>query len=54
MIPYGAKLYFKDNSNIKEKQVIAEWDPYSMPIIAETEGVVLWKDIIEGKIILID
>ena len=31
-----------------DKTVIAEWDPYSIPIIAEKEGVVTFEDIIPG------
>ncbi|SMC08950.1 DNA-directed RNA polymerase subunit beta' [Nitratiruptor tergarcus] len=31
-----------------DKTVIAEWDPYSIPIIAEKEGVVTFEDVIAG------
>ncbi|BAF69383.1 DNA-directed RNA polymerase subunit beta' [Nitratiruptor sp. SB155-2] len=31
-----------------DKTVIAEWDPYSIPIIAEKEGVITFEDIIPG------
>ena len=31
-----------------DKTVIAEWDPYSIPIIAEKEGVVTFEDVIPG------
>jgi hypothetical protein len=31
-----------------DKTVIAEWDPYSNPIIAEKEGVVTFEDVIPG------
>ncbi len=48
-IPYGAKLYFEDNAVVEKDQLVAEWDPYSLPIISEIAGKVLWKDIVEGK-----
>ncbi|WP_200763230.1 DNA-directed RNA polymerase subunit beta' [Nitrosophilus alvini] len=31
-----------------DKTVVAEWDPYSIPIIAEVEGTVAFEDIIPG------
>ncbi|BCD67404.1 DNA-directed RNA polymerase subunit beta' [Nitratiruptor sp. YY09-18] len=31
-----------------DKTIIAEWDPYSIPIIAEKEGVVTFEDVIPG------
>ena len=31
---YGSKLFFKDGDKI-EKGKIAEWDPYTLPVIAE-------------------
>jgi DNA-directed RNA polymerase subunit beta' len=48
-LPYGAKLYIEDGRNVKESTLIADWDPYSIPIIAESGGTLIWKDIIEGK-----
>jgi DNA-directed RNA polymerase subunit beta' len=48
-LPYGSKLYFEDGANINSSDLIADWDPYSIPIIAETGGKVVWKDIVEGK-----
>ncbi|MCP4482608.1 MAG: DNA-directed RNA polymerase subunit beta' [bacterium] len=48
-IPYGAKLFLEDNTNVTEKDSIAEWDPYSMPVVAEVAGKIKWKEIVEGK-----
>jgi len=47
-IVYGAVLNFKEGTTVKAGQVIAEWDPYSNPIISETGGRILFKDIEEG------
>ncbi len=47
-IVYGAVLNFKEGSIVKAGQVVAEWDPYSNPIISETGGRILFKDIEEG------
>ena len=48
-VPYGAHLKVSDNSSVKRGQLIAEWDPFSIPILAEVDGVIKYGDIIEGK-----
>ncbi len=48
-VPYGAHLKLDDNSNVKRGQLIAEWDPFSIPILAEIDGTIKFGDIIEGK-----
>lgn len=45
---YGAKLLVKDGDFIEKAQLMAEWDPYSTPIITEASGVVRFEDIEEG------
>ncbi|MFC1512567.1 DNA-directed RNA polymerase subunit beta' [bacterium] len=47
-VPYGARLLVKENKKVIKGTIIAEWDPYSLPIIAEVSGTVRWHDIIEG------
>ncbi len=48
-VPYGAHLKVSDNSAVKRGQLIAEWDPFSIPILAEVDGTIKYGDIIEGK-----
>ena len=45
---YGSKLFFKDNDIIEKEKKIAEWDPYTLPVIAETSGIVNYMDLVEG------
>jgi DNA-directed RNA polymerase subunit beta' len=45
---YGAKLRVKDGQKIKEGELLAEWDPYSIPVLTEVSGRVKFGDIIEG------
>jgi len=45
---YGAKLKVKDGDRIESSQLLAEWDPYSIPIMTEVPGQVKFGDIIEG------
>lgn len=45
---YGAKLKVKDGQKVKEGDILAEWDPYSIPVLTEVTGRVKFGDIIEG------
>ena len=47
-VPYGAKLLADDGHQVKRGQRIAEWDPYTLPIITEREGVARYVDLSEG------
>jgi len=46
--PYGARLKVKDGDKIKRGQRIAEWDPYTTPIITEVGGKIRAEDLVEG------
>jgi DNA-directed RNA polymerase subunit beta' len=45
---YGAKLKKKDDSKVKAAELIAEWDPYTTPMLTEVTGAVKFGDILEG------
>ncbi|MGA9110385.1 MAG: DNA-directed RNA polymerase subunit beta' [Smithella sp.] len=49
MVSYGAHLKVNEDSYIKKGQLIAEWDPFSIPILAEIDGTIKFDDITEGK-----
>jgi DNA-directed RNA polymerase subunit beta' len=47
-VPYGAKL-LKDEGDAVERGVrLAEWDPYTRPIISEKEGTANYMDLVDG------
>ncbi len=46
---YGARLRVADGGTVAAGSVIAEWDPYTIPIITEVSGIVRFGDIEEGK-----
>jgi DNA-directed RNA polymerase subunit beta' len=48
-IQYGARLKVEDGQHIKRGQRIAEWDPYTRPILTEVEGTVGYEDLVEGQ-----
>jgi len=47
-IPYGARLRIEDGVAIKRGQRIAEWDPYTRPILTEVEGSIDFEDLVDG------
>ncbi|MRR54825.1 MAG: DNA-directed RNA polymerase subunit beta' [Deltaproteobacteria bacterium] len=47
-IVYGAKIKVAPGSQVKAGASIAEWDPYTMPILTEVSGRIKFGDIIEG------
>jgi DNA-directed RNA polymerase subunit beta' len=48
-IPYGAKLLTDEGQKVTRGQKIAEWDPYTIPIIAERDGVINYVDLVENQ-----
>ncbi|MBV8548545.1 MAG: DNA-directed RNA polymerase subunit beta' [Alphaproteobacteria bacterium] len=47
-VPYGAKLLADEGAAVKKGQKLAEWDPYTLPIITEREGIAHYADLVEG------
>ncbi len=47
-LQYGAKLFVKEADKVKGGQLLAEWDPYAMPIVTEVGGYVAYGDIVDG------
>ena len=47
-LQYGSKLLKKDGSLVKAGEILAEWDPYTIPIITEKEGTAHYVDLVEG------
>ena len=48
-IGYGSKIFVKDGSaSIARGEKLFEWDPYTLPIIAEKAGTAKFVDLISG------
>jgi DNA-directed RNA polymerase subunit beta' len=45
---YGAKIKIAPGGVVKQGSILAEWDPYTMPILTEFAGKVKFGDILEG------
>ncbi|GHH12558.1 MULTISPECIES: DNA-directed RNA polymerase subunit beta' [Sphingomonas] len=48
-LPYGAYVLFDDGHIVSKGDRLAEWDPFTMPVITENGGIVKYVDLIEGK-----
>src|SRR4030081_3147731 len=44
-----ARLRVEDAQEIKRGHRIAEWDPYTRPILTEAEGTIAFEDLVEGQ-----
>ncbi len=47
-VPYGARLLADDGAVVMRGQKLAEWDPYTLPIITERDGKVEYLDLLDG------
>jgi len=48
-LPYGAHLLVDDGAIVSKGDRIAEWDPFTMPVITETGGIVKYQDLIDNQ-----
>jgi DNA-directed RNA polymerase subunit beta' len=48
-VPYGAALRVTEGQEIEIGDLLFTWDPYSEPIVADTEGTVRFVDIVEDQ-----
>jgi DNA-directed RNA polymerase subunit beta' len=46
-VTFGAKVLVDDGDKVKRGQRLAEWDPYTRPIISEVDGVVGFEDLVD-------
>ncbi len=47
-IPYGAMLMHLDGAIVSKGDRLADWDPYTLPVITEKSGKVKYQDLIEN------
>jgi len=46
-IVYGAKVKVKDGEQVEAGALLAEWDPYSIPILTDVAGKIKYADLVE-------
>ena len=47
-VQYGARLKVDEGDQVKRGERLAEWDPFTRPILTEVDGVVGFEDLTEG------
>ncbi len=47
-VNYGAQILVQEDQEIESGTILADWDAYTIPIVAEVGGTIKYGDIIEG------
>ncbi|MCA8996146.1 MAG: DNA-directed RNA polymerase subunit beta', partial [Planctomycetaceae bacterium] len=53
-VPPGSYLAVKEDDEVQAGQVLCQWDPHSVPILAEVGGRIRYEDLIEGKSVKVE
>jgi DNA-directed RNA polymerase subunit beta' len=53
-IPLGAVLRVEENQEVVPETVLCQWDPHSIPILAEVSGKVRYDDVVEGETLRVE
>ena len=49
-VPYGARLLADEGAEVHRGERLAEWDPYTIPIITEKDGIAHYVDLDRGRL----
>ncbi len=47
-VPYGARVHVKDADTVQRGTKLAQWDPFTRPVLTEVSGKVDFEDLIDG------
>ena len=47
-LPNGTRLRVEPDAQVDKGQVLAEWDPHTLPVITEASGIIVFQDLIDG------
>jgi len=47
-VPYGATISVEDGADVKQGQVVANWDPHTHPVVTEVAGKLQFQDFVDG------
>ena len=53
-VPAGAHLMVQENQEIQLGALLCQWDPHSIPILAEVGGKVRYEDVMEGETVRLE
>jgi len=51
-VQYGSRLRVDDRDTVKRGQRLADWDPYTRPIVTEVAGTVQYEDLVENASVI--
>jgi DNA-directed RNA polymerase subunit beta' len=51
-LPYGALIHFAEGDHAAAGARLAEWDPFTLPLITEKPGVVKFQDLVDGRTLI--
>jgi DNA-directed RNA polymerase subunit beta' len=47
-VPYGATITVADGDEVKQGQIVANWDPHTHPVVTEVAGNLKFEDFVDG------
>ncbi len=47
-VPYGATITIEDGAEVKQGQIVANWDPHTHPVVTEVAGNIKFEDFLDG------
>ena len=47
-LPNGTRLRVGDGTTVEKDQILADWDPFTLPVVSEAGGFVVFTDMVEG------
>ena len=47
-VNYGAQILVAEGDEVEPGTILADWDAYTIPIVAEVGGVIKYGDVLEG------
>ena len=47
-LPNGTRLNIEPDAKVAKDQVLAEWDPHTLPVMSEATGTIVFTDMVEG------
>ena len=47
-VTYGSRIHVDEGDKVKQAQRLAEWDPYTRPVLTEVDGTVEFEDVVDG------
>ena len=53
-VPTGATLLVEENQQVKAGQKLCQWNPHTIPILAEVAGKIRYEDVVEGETMKLD